>query len=412
MVLKEQTVNWKSVITLSIAQSLFQTASILVMTLSGIVGLNLATDKSLATLPIAMISVGTASMMIPASLFMKRFGRKRGFTIGVSIGILSGLLTATAILYHSFPLFVVGNMLVGCYQGFAQYYRFAAADTVPESKKGKAISFVIAGGVVAAIAGPTLAKLTRDIGATPFVYSYLTISALSIVALLLISKLQINKPIVTGATSHQNSGRSLSTILKQPIFLAAIFSSVVGYAVMIMVMTATPLAMKGHGHTMDDSATVIQWHVLGMFVPSFFTGNLIERYGAHRIITLGILILFVHITFALTGTDFFHFISGLILLGVGWNFMFVGGSTLLTKSYQDSEKEKTQATHDFIVFGIISASSFAAGSILNHWGWTYVNLSAIPLLLIAFIIIRLFRYRERKAVITASKVTYHSQEPV
>lgn len=331
---------WNNVILLSTSQALFQTASILVMTLSGMVGLEMASDKSLATLPIAMISVGTATMMIPASLLIKKLGQKKAFMIGTLIGVLAGLLAFYGILTNSFTVFVIGNMLVGSYQGFAQYYRFAAADSVTDIHKGRAISFVVAGGVVAAIAGTNLAKYTQHIGNIPYAYSYLSISLLSIIALLVIFNLKLKKKTIQNTIAPPQPPRPLLEIIRQKDTITAIISSAIGYSVMIMVMTATPLAMHHCGHSSDASATVIQWHVLGMFVPSFFTGILIEKFGVHKIILTGIIILFIHVIFALTGTDFFNFVSGLILLGVGWNFMFIGGSTLLSKVYREEEKRK------------------------------------------------------------------------
>jgi predicted MFS family arabinose efflux permease len=378
--------NWNTVILLSLTQALFQTSTILVSTLSAVVGLALATDKSLATLPIAVISVATAAMIIPASLFIRKFGQRTGFLVGTILGMLAGLIAWYGVIEHSFSIFVLGNLFIGFYQGFAQYYRFAAADSVPEASKGRAISFVLTGGVIAAIAGPNLARFTQDMGSTPFVYSYLSITALSIVSFIIIFMLKLQRPSRETTVAHEQA-RPLVDIISQKTIATALISSIVGYSVMVIVMTATPLAMQAHGHTHDDSAMVIQWHVLGMFVPSFFTGSLIDRFGARNVILCGILILGVHVTFALTGTDFLHFVSGLIFLGIGWNFMFIGGTALLSKTYRPSEKEKTQAFHDFVVFGMISLSSFSAGGILNYSGWLAVNLAVIPLLLIAFITI-------------------------
>ena len=380
------------VLSLAGGQALYQTGSILVSTLSSLVGFKLAPDTSLATLPIAVISVGSAITLIPASMLMKRYGRKPGFLLGTGLGFMAGLLAAFAIWQTNFWLFLIANMLIGCYQGFAQYYRFAAADSVPHQYKGQAISWVLAAGVIAAIAGPNLAKLTKDLGAIPYLYAYASISVLSILAAILISRLSLHTAISTDPSKKKVAERSIATIIRQPIFLAAIFASSIGYAVMIMVMTATPIAMKLCGHTTDDAATVIQWHVLGMFAPSFFTGNLIRRFGVTRIISAGVLILLTHVTLALTGTDFLHFVSGLILLGIGWNFMFVGGSTLLTQAYQENEQSKTQATHDFLVFGITSVSSFLAGAILNSFGWGMVNIVTIPLLAIALLMAQGYRY--------------------
>jgi predicted MFS family arabinose efflux permease len=348
--------------------------------------MDLASDKSLATLPIAMISVGTAGMLIPASMIINRFGQRSGFLLGTIIGVFAGLLTWQGVLLRSFPIFILGNMLLGCYQGFAQYYRFAAADSVPESSKGRAISFVLTGGIVAAIAGPTLARYAQHQGSIPFLVPYLSIAVLSIVAFIVIFSLKLQPP-TRRVVTPEKSGRSIFEILRQGPIVTALVSSTIGYAAMAMVMTATPLAMHASGHTTSDSAVVIQWHVLGMFVPSFFTGGLIDRYGVHRIILAGIFILGLHVAFALTGTDFMHFVSGLIFLGVGWNFMFVGGTTLLTRHYLQVEKEKTQAFHDFTVFGITTLSSFLAGSILNHSGWYVLNLAVIPLLVTALMVL-------------------------
>ncbi|MCF0073012.1 MFS transporter [Dyadobacter sp. CY261] len=380
----------KKIFPLVSAQALYQTAAVLVAALSGLVGFNLAKDKSLATLPVALISVGTAAILIPASVFMKKYGRKRGFMVGVALGFVAGGLTAAGIYYTNFWLFVVGNMFIGAYGGFAQYYRFAAAESVAAEDRSKAISWVVSGGVFAAIAGPLLARLTKDIGHLPFFYSYLSVSVLSIIAIGIISAVKEagQQEDNNGEVSHKE--RPLSIIAKQPVFIAALISSAVGFAVMVMVMTATPIAMKLCGHDADDSSIVIQWHVLGMFVPSFFTGNLVQKFGAVRIISLGILIFLTHVAFALTGTDFFHFVSGLIFLGVGWNFMFIGGTALLTRAYTPADRAKTQSFHDFAVYAVTTLSSFLAGAVLNLWGWEMVNMVAVPFLVVALVTIQWF----------------------
>lgn len=376
---------WSNVLLLFTSQALFQTGTILVMTLSGMVGLKLAPEESLSTLPIAMISVGTATMMIPASFVIRKVGQRKGFMIGTILGILSGLLSFYAIVSGSFILFIVGNMLVGTHQGFAQYYRFAAADAVAEHNKGKAISFVIAGGVVAAFAGSNLAKFTQHIGTMPYAYSFISLSFLSIIALCVLFFLKLpqnNKAGNQNGTARKKE-RSLMEIIKKRTALTALASSAVGYSVMMMIMTATPLAMHHFGFSSDQAATVIQWHVLGMFVPSFFTGILIEKFGVHKIILSGIVVLLLYLIFALIGTGYANFMLALILLGVGWNFMFIGGSTLLTKVYQPEEKEKVQAFHDFVVFGAISLSGLSAGGLLKYWGWQGINIAVTPLIFAA-----------------------------
>tara|TARA_R110002167_G_scaffold26395_3_gene90997 strand:- start:11556 stop:12353 length:798 start_codon:yes stop_codon:yes gene_type:complete len=257
----------RNVLLLAGAQALFQTASVMVMTLSGLVGLKLATDKSMATLPIAMMIVAAAATMIPASMLMQRFGRKAGFLLGTSIGCLAGLTAASAIWLGNFWLFVFANMLVGGYQAFAQYYRFAAADVASADFKSRAISWVIAGGVVAALAGPNIARVTQGFGPVPFMASYVALFSLTVVALLLVTRLSVPPVVVTETLGP---ARPMLEIMRQPVFLTALAGSAVGYAVMLMVMTATPLAMQTHGQSLGASATVIQWHVLGMFLPSFF----------------------------------------------------------------------------------------------------------------------------------------------
>ncbi|WP_270420950.1 MULTISPECIES: MFS transporter [Weeksellaceae] len=366
---------------------MFQTASILVITLSGVVGLQMAPDKNLATLPLAMITVGTAGMMIPASLIIKKLGQRNAFMIGTLIGVLSGLVSWYGIVQNSFWLFSVGNMLIGAYQGFSQYYRFAAADAVPDNAKSKAISFVIAGGVVAAFAGPNLARFTQHLGAVPYAYSYFSIILLSVVALGVVSFLKLQKASAIQTNEVVTKGRPIKEIIKNKDTILAILASATAFAVMGMSMTVTPIAMHSVGHSSDSSATVIQWHVLGMFLPSFFTGMLIQKFGVYRIIISGLAILFLYIIIALMGTGFAHFVSALFVVGLGWNFLFIGGSSLLTKVYRPEEKEKTQAFHDFTVFAVISIASFFAGSLFNYWGWNGVNIVMIPMLIITLIVV-------------------------
>lgn len=388
----------RNVLLLASTQALFQTASVMVMTLSGLVGLELATNKSFATLPIAMMMVAAAATMIPASMLMQRFGRKAGFLLGTALGCAAGLTAAGAIWLHSFWLFVFANMLVGGYQGFAQYYRFAAADVASADFRSRAISWVIAGGVVAALAGPGIARVTQGIGTVPFVAAYLALSAISVLALLIVTRIAIPPVVVSKA---HGPARPLWEIMRQPVFLTALIGSSVGYAVMVMVMTATPLAMQICGQSLGASATVIQWHVLGMFLPSFFTGNLIRRYGVLPIMGTGIMLLAGHVAVALTGIEFLHFLSGLILLGVGWNFLFIGGTTLLTEAYSPTERAKTQAAHDFLMFGAVSIASFSAGGLLNAWGWQSVNLTVLPFLGMAALAVAALAVMRRRATAMA-----------
>ncbi len=386
-----------NVLRLAGAQALSQTFTVMVMTVSGLVGLAMAPDKNLATLPIAMSMLAAAGMMIPASLLMQRRGRKAGFLLGISLGCLAGLLGALAIWLGNFWLFLLANGLVGSYQAFAQYYRFAAADVASPAFKSRAISWVIAGGIVAALAGPNIARLTQDIGPAPFAVSFLVMIALGMAAFWLVAGLDIPP---AAAAEVSGPARHMREIMKQPVFLTALMGSVVGYAMMIMVMTATPLAMRICGHPVGAAATVIQWHVLGMFVPSFFTGHLIKRFGALTVMGSGVLLIACQVAAALSGIDFFHFVSGLILLGIGWNFLFIGGTSLLTEAYRPSERAKTQAAHDFLMFGAITVASFSSGGILNAFGWRFVNLTVLPFLAIALLMI-LWYGTQRRCIVAS-----------
>jgi len=383
----------RNVLILASTQALFQTVSVMVITLSGIVGWMLATDKSMATLPIALMMVAAAVTMIPASLFMQRYGRKAGFLLGAILGGVAGLLAAVAIWMQSFPLFVAANMLVGSYQAFAQYYRFAAAEAASADFRSRAISWVIAGGVIAAVAGPNLVRFTQNVGTVPSALTYLSMVALSIMAILLLSRLALP---AASANEAQGEARALPAILKQPIFLTALAGSTIGSAVMLLVMTATPLAMQICGQPIGAAATVIQWHVLGMFAPSFFTGNLIRRFGVLTIMTGGVALLLGHVAIALSGIEYLHFLSGLILLGVGWNFLFVGGTTLLTEAYRPSERAKVQAAHDFLMYIAISIATFSSGSLLSTFGWQAVNLAVLPMLAIALLMIIVLGLQQKR----------------
>ncbi len=378
----------RNVLVLAGAQALFQTSSVLTMTLAGLVGFLLATDKSLATLPVAAMMVAVAAVLIPASLVMQRYGRKAGFQIGSMLGVFAGLAAAVAIWSGSFWLFVGATMLMGGFQAFAQYYRFAAAEAADDKFRSRAISWVIAGGLVAAFAGPNIARVTQDIGPVSYIVPFLVLSALALVSMALLTRLSL-PDVETGApaesTAAQEPARSLWEIMGQKVFLTALIGSTVGFSMMIMVMTATPLAMQMKDYLPGDFATVIQWHVLAMFLPSFFTGGLIARIGVLPVMAMGIGFIAGHVAIAMSGTSFWHFLSGLVLMGLGWNFLFIGGTTLLTEAYRPAEKAKTQAAHDFLMFGAVSLASFSAGGLLERWGWDAVTQAVVPFLFIAII---------------------------
>jgi predicted MFS family arabinose efflux permease len=369
-----------NVLLLSGCQALMMTANSLLVTVSALVGFQLATDKTLATLPFAVQLFATMMLAIPASLLMKHIGRKRGFMTGVTIGLAGAVLAMVAITHRDFVLFTAGVGLVGAFNGFGIYYRFAAADVATEAWRSRAVSYVMAGGVIAALAGPNLARWTVDlVPATKFAGSFGGMMLLYVLSFALLSVVRIppDQEEVSGLA------RPLGEIARQPRFLVALVVGAVGYGTMVLVMTATPLAMQFHHHSFADTTFVIQWHVLGMFAPSFVTGYLITRYGVMRIMLAGALMTLACVLTNLTGTEITYFWIALFLLGTGWNFMFIGATTLLTTTYKAAEKAKTQALNDFIVFSVVALSSLSSGALLHYLGWKAVNVAVIPLLLLA-----------------------------
>ncbi len=372
----------RNVLLLAFSQAVTLSAVVMSMTLAAILGGNLAPDRGLATLPIAVMVIGTALASLPAALLMRRHGRRAGFVIGAALGVSGSLLSALALHRSSFTLFVVGHLLLGSFQGFANHYRFAAVEATDAAHSSRAISWVVAGGVVAAFLGPQLGQWGRDwIAGGLFVGSYLAQGALGLVAMALLS--QVRLPPVAAAL--EGDARPLREILTQPALRASVLGTAVGYAVMIMVMTATPLAMLGCGLPGTSVTPVIQWHVVGMFAPSFFTGNLVERHGTPRVMQIGFVLLLGHVAVVLLGIEFLHFLSGLILLGIGWNFAFIGGTALLTQSLRPAEQLKVQAINEFAVFGVVALASLSAGWLYDRFGWTALNLAVVPLLIVALL---------------------------
>lgn len=374
--------NYRNVVILAVSQALMLSVIVMSMAVGAIIGGVLSPDKGLATLPIAVMVIGTAVASLPAAMLMRRYGRRTGFLCGALLGVAGSLICVLALQQRSFALFVVGHMLLGSYQGFANYYRFAAVEASDPRHASRAISWVVAGGVIAAFLGPQLGLWGRDwLLGSLFAGSYLAQAVLSVIALLLLFQLRL-KPV---AAQQSGEVRPLRQILAQPTLQASIFGSAVGYAVMIMVMTATPLAMLGCGLPGSSVTPVIQWHVVGMFAPSFFTGNLIKRFGAPRVMQAGFLLLLGHVAVTLTGVEFLHFLSALILLGVGWNFAFVGGTALLTQTYRPVEQMKVQAVNEFAIFGLVAVATLSAGWLYDRFGWLALNLSVVPMLFLALI---------------------------
>jgi len=367
----------KNVALLAGCQAMLFTNNVTLISLAALAGFSLADDKALATLPATAYVVGAALTTLPASFFMRRFGRQTGFRVGTSMGMAGAAVSSLALWLHSFWLLCAGVLVLGVYNAFGQYYRFAAADAASYEFKAKAISLVLTGGLVGGIIGPELSKYTRDLFAVPFLGAYASLIVFCLITLALLAYLRIPPP--SEAERHEPA-RPLARIMAQPAFIVAVTGSALGYGVMNLLMTATPLAMDLFGHAYSSAALVIQWHVIGMFAPSFFTGTLIRRFGVLRVMLAGVALEALCVGIALSGVLVANFWWALTLLGVGWNFLYVGGTTLLTDCYRVSEKAKAQGTHDFLVFLTTATSSFSSGLLMNRSGWEILNYAALPML--------------------------------
>lgn len=386
---------WRNVLLLAGAQALFQTASVLVMTVGALAGARLAPEPWLATTPIATMFLGTAAATWPASSLMARHGRRAGFVLGALLGVLGGLVAAAGIWGSSLMLLGLGTFLIGAYQGFAQFYRFAAAEAASEAFRSRAISFVLAGGIFAALAGPELGRWGGPLFEAEYAGSFLILGVVSLLAAGVLLGLRMLAPRIEASGT---AARPLRAIMAQPTYRVALFSAATGYGVMILAMTATPLAMVHHHHRLADASRVIEAHVLGMFLPSFFTGSLIARFGVLRIMLTGVVLLAGHIAMALTGTGFSSFVSALLLLGVGWNFLYIGGTTLLTETYAPAERARAQAANDLTIFAVGLTCSLGAGALLQRLGWQGLNAALLPWLMTAALAILWLTMARRRAV--------------
>jgi len=336
----------------------------------------LGEDKSLATFPIFLVHLGVMLTTVPASLLMAQIGRRAGFSVGALTGVASGVVSVIAVVMQSFPLLAVGALLQGSAAAFAWYFRFAAADSAAPEKRARAISLVMAGGVLAGLLGPQTAKwAVHWLDPLVFAGCYVMVSVFSLGVLGLAQFLRI-----PGLTKEQKSegGRPMSQIVRQPAYIVALISSMFGYGVMTLVMSATPLAMLACGFHFGDSATVIQAHVVAMFLPSFFTGHLIGLVGVLPIVIIGAAINIGCAAVNLAGIGFENFLIANVLVGLGWNFTYVGGTTLLTSTYTPSERAKVQASHDFLVYATTAAAAGLSGVLQATAGWSIINLAAIP----------------------------------
>lgn len=380
---------------LAVAQALYLMSATTLLTLGGIVGHTIADDKSLATLPVSTYVLGTLLTTVPASLLMRRVGRRIGFQLGAFSSILSASLAAYAIFERSFWLFCLATFLSGVYQAFSQYYRFAAADTASAAFRPKAISWVLLGGLFAAIAGPQVVILTKEAFAPVlFAGSFVASAAASLVALAVLTFVDIPK---APETSHDGAPpRPLGEILRQPRLRIAILAGMVSYASMSFIMTATPLAMVACNHPVDSAALAIQWHVLAMFAPSFITGSLIARFGRERVVLAGLILLGCSGIVAATGIAIWQFNLAMILLGLGWNLGYIGATTMVTDCHRPEERGKVQALNEFLVFGLVAVASFSSGKLLHEAGWAFVAVSYLPIVILAAGLVLVVYMRRRE----------------
>ena len=368
---------------LILAQSLGAASGPIVISLGGLVGQDLATDPALATLPVSIYNLGLALGTVPAAWIMRQYGRRSGYLLGAMIGVLSGLVAAGAISFGAFIFFCLGTFLAGLYASYVQSYRFAAADGREGADRGRAISWVMVGGLIAAIIGPQLVIATRDaVPGVPFAGSFLSQAALALIAFFVLTRLRGRQPAATAQTSSDDGGRTVLQLLASPKYMLGVAAGVVSYGLMSFVMTAAPLAMVGCGHSIDHAAWGIQWHVLAMFAPSLVTGKLIARFGKEKVTAAGLIIIGISGAVALTGLDLRHFFISLILLGIGWNFGFIGATAMVAAAHTEAERGRAQGLNDFAVFGTVAALSFFSGALMQASGWHLINLLMLPFIAI------------------------------
>lgn len=366
----------KNVSLLVACQALCNTLTTVMLATSALAGYHLAANKGLATLPHAVQWVATMAMAIPAAMLMRRWGRKGAFAFGAQFGIAGGLIGAYALYIGNFWMFVSATVMTGFFAAFAQHYRFAAAEAAPLEWRSRAISFVIGGGLIAAFVGPEIAKLTKDaVAGHLFAGAYVAVAAIPLLLIAVLMFVDFPRAV---EQERSGSGRPMARIAAQPAYIVAVLAAAMGWGNMVFLMTATPIAMIVNGHSFADAAFVVQWHVFGMFAPSFFTGWLINRFGVLNIMLCGLGLAVVAVGFGLSGTTVPRFWLTNVCIGVGWNFLFVSATTLLMETYRPEEKSKAQGLNDCLVFGSVAVFSFTAGYIQASFGWVTVNYFVLP----------------------------------
>lgn len=377
----------RNVIVLVLAQAFLGAQMPMIFTIGGLAGQSLASNACWATLPISMIVLGSMLSATPISGIMQKYGRRVGFLIGVTGGMLGAAIGSYGLYVASFPIFLLGSLFTGVYMSAQGFYRFAAADTASDAFRPKAISYVMAGGLVSAIIGPQIVKATSDAFVVPFMGTYMAVIALNLFGALIFLGLDIPRPEKAAADAPK--GRSRMELLRTPRVAVAMICALVSYALMNLVMTSTPLAVVGCGYETNDAADVVMAHVLAMFVPSFFTGHMIARFGVEKVVGLGLLILTGAGAVALSGVELEQFFIALILLGVGWNFGFIGATSMLAGAHTVEERGRVQGLNDLIVFGGVTLASLASGGLMNcsggtvQEGWNAVNMAMAPFIMLA-----------------------------
>jgi len=371
----------RNAMVLAVAQALAGGNNTVIVATSSIVGAILAPTPALATLPISCMVAGMWFGTLPVGALSKAYGRRFALQVGSAFGILSGLISCAAMLWGSFALLLLGTLCGGLYAAAHQSYRFAATDTASHRFRPKAVSWVLAGGVFAAVIGPQIVIHTKDMWpAYLFAATYLAQSACAALAAAVLTLLNIPRPSVSPSL---RDGRPLAQIAAQPNFIIAVVCGLASYAMMNMVMTSAPLAMVACHHTVSEAALGIQWHVMGMYAPSFVTGSLIARFGIRPMIACGLLLILVSAIISVSGDSLANFWTGLALLGVGWNFAFIGATTMITECHDPHERNKVQAFNDFLVFGSMAVASFSSGALLAAYGWAIVNAMVFPVITVA-----------------------------
>lgn len=367
---------------LALCQGLFLTNNVTFIAINGLVGLSLAPLGWMATLPVMGYVVGGALSTGLVAHTQSRWGRRVSFQIGLGVGLLSALLCAYAAYDHNFWLLVSATLVAGYYSANGQLYRFAAAELSAPAYREKAVSWVLAGGLIGAIVGPNLAAQTKGMLATPYMGAYLSLVGVAVVGMVMMAFIQF--PPVPPKVEGSSEGRPLKEIMKQPVFMVSAAAAALGYGVMNLLMAATPLAMQVCGYAFSDAALVLEWHVIGMFAPGFFTGHLIKKFGVLPIMGVGVLLNFVCIGVALSGVEVSQFVVALFFLGVGWNFLFTGSTTLSMRAWRPEEKDRAQAAINFCVFATMTLTSFASGALVTTHGWWWLNVgSLLPVCLTA-----------------------------